>query len=184
MRVVKERVESWLDVANKKVEDLQSQLQKIEEDAKMIVKEERRSKEAAIQATIEAEKIHFRNEQMGADNAQAEASRVENTRKQIQGENSKLKECAESTEESYKKLEKDQTSAFEEGVYSFIFSTWLQHFELDFSFLGSMYANQIAEWNADPSIQEGRLRDRENQHIGSNAPRDVQQDPPTEDPEA
>lgn len=52
---------------------------------------------------------------------------------------------------------------FEDETYDFLFSTWLKHLGMDFLFLGMNYANQVAEWNADPSIQEDKLRAREEQ---------------------
>lgn len=104
------------------------------------------------------ENIHFQHEKKRADNAEAATSKVEEARKKLKEENSNLKNWADTANEHCKKLEEDGMLAFEEGIFYFLFFTWLQHPEIDFLFLGSRYADQVAKWNADPSIQENGLR--------------------------
>lgn len=59
MKAIKEQVELRLKNIEKKVKDLESEFQRAKEDAKKAVEEEQHNKKATIQATIEAENIHF-----------------------------------------------------------------------------------------------------------------------------
>lgn len=58
-------------------------------------------------------------------------------------------------------------SAFKEGIYSFLYSTWLEHLEIDFSSLGSRYLDQVTEWNVNPLILEEEFRAWANQDASS-----------------
>lgn len=91
---------------------------------------------------------------------------------------------SQAVEEQAKNFSQDCASTFEEGVYSFLYSTWLKHPTMDFSFLESKYADQIAEWNDDPSVREEGLRARASEDETSSAPTNdaiPYEDPPTED---
>lgn len=136
-----------------------------EEAARNALQEEQQKKEVFIQATIEAENVHFQGEKKRADDAEAAVTKAEEAKGKLEEENSELKKQVEAAEEWSSKLEQDCSFSFEDRVYSFLYSTWLEHLEMDYSFFGSKYVDQVVEWNVEPSTHEEGLRARANEDV-------------------
>lgn len=105
------------------------------------MEEESKSKEEAVRITIEAKNVHFKLEKMQAEDAGATKIKAEE-KAAHQRKQAKIAEgCIEVIEKWVQKLECKNMAAFEERIYGFLFSTWLQFPKMDFSFLGEMYVN-------------------------------------------
>lgn len=170
LKTWKKQVEDRLRKSEKKVKNLEANLKEVrekEEGSQNTLEEECQSWEDSIKATIEAQNICFKLEKKHTDDAEATKTKAEMARKQLEQEVVDLKKRSEeaekkveTTEEQAKKLENNNLSAFEDGTYGFLFSTWLEHLKTNFSFLRVNYANQVTEWSVDLFIREGGLQAR------------------------
>lgn len=102
LKTAKEKVDSDLEQAKKKINYLESELREAKKKEKAnqnTLKEETKNKEASIQATIDAKNICFQREQKHTDNAMTAVTKAKEAQGKLEEQNSNLKQWAEVTEE-------------------------------------------------------------------------------------
>ena len=174
IKALKDQADAARRAAEAKVKELGENLKKAKEDSEKALAEAKVSEEAAVKAVNDLLEI----EQRKVEQSATTLTQSEEARRKLEVEIIDLKKQAETTaEENSKKLEEEKVAAFEEGVSAFLYTTWLQHPEMDFSFLGTRYFVQVTEWIADAADQRA-------DNAGFSIPQDdpLSQDPPADDP--
>lgn len=113
-----------------------------EQDAKSnraVLERERSGKKEAVKAAREAESSKLDKERERAEAAKKLVA--EEKKKKKDKTISKLNDM----ELKVAKLIVERDAAYEEMTFAFLFTTWLKHLGMDFSFLGDEYAMQIAK---------------------------------------
>ena len=171
IKALKDQADAARRAAEAKVKELEENLKKAKEDSENALAAAKASEEAAIKAVNDL----LETEQRKAEQSASALTRSEEVCRKLEVEIADLKKRAETdAEENEKKLEEEKAASFEEGVSAFLYTTWLQHPEMDFSFLGTRYSAQVAEWIVDAADQRA-------DNVGSSVPQD---DPPSQDPPA